>query len=860
MKLKPITLSFPKAQEAEYQKSFFNDSLIVCRVAVLTSAILYAAFGLLDKLMLFDDIGLFFVIRFIIVVPFLLLIFLLSFTKIFGKIWQYFLFAAYLIGGFGIILMLVRYPENQIYYMGLMLVFLAGYFFIRLRFSLASIAGWSLLILFNIMMLLAENLPSLVVIANNFFFISANVLGTFAAYYIEISNRKNFYLATELNKKKAEQEEINKSLEQIVKSRTSELRQSEARFRNLAYLLPLMVYEIDLEGNVTYANEQAFSLLGYTKEDFEKGVNIFSLVAPEDRESAIREFEKSLSTNDVFSYEWQIVKKDRSVFPVIDYSSPIRINNQVIGVRGVVVDVSEQKEAEQALKASEEKYKLLAENAFDGIYLFNGKYFEYVNKQFCKIIEYSYQELTHKDFNLSDILTEESKKLVQQRVEYRKKGLDVPSLYEFQVVTKTGKIKDVEVNTSALKRDNPPLILGIMRDVTEYKKTKKLESEVLAARQSAEFKQNFLANMSHEIRTPLTGIIGLIEIMQKEPLSSRLQEYVKILRSSSENLTEIIDQVLDFSKIEAGKVKLKPTIFKLESLFENARVLFDSLCYKKDLKFKVVAGNDLPENISADEKRLSQIINNLLSNAVKFTEKGTVMLKADLIAREKASDDVVIKIEVTDTGIGIPSEKQEKLFAPFAQIDEQDTRAFEGTGLGLSICKELVNMHGGEIGVYSKYKEGSTFWFTFTARETETEISTRKEKQKPAKFVSKKLKILFAEDKAVNQKVVKLMLTAMGHEVVLAQNGQQAIDLYKPGKFDMILMDIQMPVMDGVTATNELKKKDKKLPPVVGLSANAFEGDREKYIAKGLDEYITKPLVEDDFVRVVEKLGLGEEA
>ncbi len=731
MKLKPLTLSFPKEQEDEYQKSFLNDSLIVCRVAVLTSAILYAAFGWLDKFMFFDEINLFFIIRFGIVVPFLLLIFFLSFTKIFGKIWQYLLFAAYMIAGLGIILMLTAYPENQVYYMGLMLIFLAGYFFIRLRFFLASIAGWSLVVLFNIIMTIEGNPVTSTIIENNFFFVSANVLGMFAAYFIEVSNRKNFYLTTQLNKKKKEQENINKSLEQIVKNRTRELSQSE------------------------------------------------------------------------------------------------------------------------------EKYKLLAENAFDGIYLFNGKYFEYVNKQFCKIIEYSYEELTAKDFDLNCILTEESEKLVQQRVEYRKKGFDVPSLYEFQIITKSGKIKDVEVNTTALKRDNPPLILGIMRDMTEYKKAKKLESEILIAKQSANFKQNFLANMSHEIRTPLTGIIGLIEIMQKERLSPQMQEYTGILKNSSENLTEIIDQVLDFSKIEAGKVKLKYTTFKLESLFESARILFDSLCYKKDLKFKVIAGKELPGTINADEKKLSQIISNLLSNAIKFTEKGSITLKADLVAREENSDDVVIKIEVIDTGIGIPTEKQEKLFAPFAQIDELDTRPYEGTGLGLSICKELINMHGGEIGVYSKYKEGSTFWLTFTGREVKSEFSTKKEKQKPAKAASKKLKILFAEDKAVNQKVVKLMLTSMGHEVVIAENGKQAIDIYKPGKFDIILMDIQMPVMNGITATNELKKKDKNLPPVVGLSANAFEGDREKYMVKGLDEYITKPLVEDDFVRVVEKLGFG---
>ncbi len=856
MMLNPVTLTFPKIEEKEYQKDFLKNSLVTCRLALLVSALLYGAFGLLDSIVYYDDLKLFAIIRFGIVIPFMLLIIALSFTKVFIYIWQYMLFTAYIIAGLGIILMIWRYPGDLVYYMGLILIFFAGYFFIKLQFLFATIAGLVVLALFNLMLSLTGNLQSLNAVAGNFFFVSANIIGVVGLYYMEVSNRKNFILTKMLNQKKSELEEINKSLEQIVESRTNELQQSEERFRNLADLLPLMVYEIDLEGYVTYTNERAFSLLGYSKKEFEKGINIFSIVAPQDREKAINEFEESLSTNDVSKYEWRIVTKDGTTIPVIDYSSTIRKNNKVAGVRGVVVDVGEQKKAEEALKASEEKYKLLAENAFDGIYLFNGKYFQYVNKQFCEIIEYSYDELTDKDFDLNNILTQDSLKLVQQRVEYRKKGLEVPSLYEFQIVTKTGKIKDVEVNTSVLKNGNPPLILGIMRDTTEYKKSKKLESEVIIAKQSARFKQNFLANMSHEIRTPLTGIIGLIEIMQKEPLSPQLQEYVKILKSSSENLTEIIDQVLDFSKIEAGKVKLKPTVFKLESLFENARVLFDSICYKKDLKFEVVADKNLPDTISADIKRLTQIINNLLSNAVKFTKKGSVTLKAGLIAGQEGSDEIVIKIEVIDTGVGIPPEKQDKLFAPFAQVDEQDTRKYEGTGLGLSICKELVNLHGGEIGVYSKYKEGSTFWFTFTARKAKSEIAVNKEKRTPLKTSPKMLKILYAEDKAVNQKVVKLMLASMGHEVVLAKNGQQAIEMYKPGKFDVILMDIQMPVMDGVTATNELKKKDKNLPPVVGLSANAFEGDREKYLAMGLDEYLTKPFVEEDFEQMLRKMGL----
>jgi signal transduction histidine kinase/CheY-like chemotaxis protein len=367
------------------------------------------------------------------------------------------------------------------------------------------------------------------------------------------------------------------------------------------------------------------------------------------------------------------------------------------------------------------------------------------------------------------------------------------------------------------------------------------------------FKQNFLANMSHEIRTPLTGILGMVDILGQSHLTCDQKEYVNILKHSGENLREIINQVLDYSKIEAGKVLLNKNTFNCNELIVQAKKLFQSLS-GGNISFETHIDSHIPTFISADKNRITQIINNLISNSIKFTPKGKISLKAEKINIPLTEKDICIKISIVDTGLGIKPEKQKTLFRPFAQIHESDQREFDGTGLGLSICKELAILHGGEIGVESKYGEGSTFWFTFLAqiaddpKKNELPINSM-----PGK-AQKNLMILMAEDKIVNQKVMKLLLTSFGHQVEIVDNGDEAVKRFEPGKFDLILMDIQMPVMDGITATRFLRAKYDTLPPIVGLSANAFEGDREKYISLGLDEYLTKPLKKDDFLEVLNRI------
>ncbi|TVQ08374.1 MAG: PAS domain S-box protein [Bacteroidetes bacterium] len=533
------------------------------------------------------------------------------------------------------------------------------------------------------------------------------------------------------------------------------------------------------------------------------------------------------------------------------------LNNegQVMGVLGTYQDITEQKLAEDALRKSENRYRKLTENAFDGIYLLRRNQFEYVNQRFCEMTGYSYQQLIQPEFDNLTLFTPESHQLALDRKEARNNGEPLPSTYEMQIITTMGEIKDVEISTNKLNNiGEENLILGIVRDITERKNNERLRNEIAVANQSANFKQNFLANMSHEIRTPLTGVLGMIEILSQTQLNETQLDYISTLKLSTENLREIINQILDYSKIEAGQVNLKTTIFETAVIFEHARKLFQTTC-KKEVQLLIEVADEVPEFIETDEQRLTQIINNLLSNAIKFTEQGKICISAG-VDNWKDELNFILKITVEDTGIGIKKEALSRLFKPFEQVDYEDKRNFDGTGLGLSISKELVRLMGGEVFVESKPGKGSKFWFTFEACKAVFSPIESFADSDPETANGGGINILFAEDKEINQKVVKLMLNALGHRVSLASNGEEALKMYQPGLFDLILMDIQMPVMDGITAIQRLRERFSQLPPIVGLSANAFEGDREKYIKQGMDEYLTKPVKSDDLKNMIEKLQL----
>jgi len=380
-----------------------------------------------------------------------------------------------------------------------------------------------------------------------------------------------------------------------------------------------------------------------------------------------------------------------------------------------------------------------------------------------------------------------------------------------------------------------------LRTIQLQKANEEIKENIAIVEKTAQVKQQFLANVSHEIRTPMNVIMGMLNLVKETNLNKTQSDYIETIYSASENLLNIINDILDLNKIEAGKMSLKYQTFDIIEIIGKIKKLFEETARNKGIEFNVQIKNDVDRYVKADEKRIIQIVSNLVSNAIKFTRCGSVDLK--LSVKEKEGSNIVFLIEVSDTGIGITEEDQKRLFSLFSQLDNTLTRRHEGTGLGLVISKELAELLGGEIGVKSEYNKGSTFWFTFKAMISD-ENNLTKESDNSKNFSEMKfdIEVLLVEDKPVNQKVEKLILENIGCKVSVAGNGKEAVDMVTAGnKYDLIFMDIQMPVMDGVEAVNILRKQYKYLPPVIGLSANALEGDAEKYIRLGMDDYISKP-------------------
>lgn len=431
-------------------------------------------------------------------------------------------------------------------------------------------------------------------------------------------------------------------------------------------------------------------------------------------------------------------------------------------------------------------------------------------------------------------------------------------VFETYLRALSGQMMAVEMVLNRVNYQGANVYFAFVRDATDRKKSEELERKIAVTRQAAALKQQFLANMSHEIRTPMTGILGMTSLLLRTKLDDVQSEYVKNIKVSSDALLGIINDVLDLSKIEAGRMDLKPEPVIFRDFCKELNDVFLVNAAQKGLHFSFNVDDDIPEILKIDTLRLRQVIANLLSNAFKFTESGSVTAKFSIQQRE--GQKVLIKAEIADTGIGISKEDVDKLFSKFTQLDTSLTRKYEGTGLGLAICRELVRLMGGEIGVNSQQGKGSTFYFNFYAT-YDKDFKINESENEENMDQSLDFNILLVEDKYINRKVIGMMLESFGCSVVMAVNGKEALDIYRPNDFDVVLMDLQMPVMDGITSMKELRKMHIKLVPIIGLSANAMEGDAEKYINEGLDDYISKPFKQEVLFEKLKKWGsIGKNA
>jgi PAS domain S-box-containing protein len=620
--------------------------------------------------------------------------------------------------------------------------------------------------------------------------------------------------------------------------------------------IPACIAHVDAEElRYQFVNQRHLKNFGLREEEI-VGSRVADILGPEKFAFARPYIDKALS-GEPASYINQFILQGEPRWVNVNYVPSVDESGRVRGIVVLTHDITESKRAEEALRRSEEEhkelykeanearelYRSLLESTPDSIVMYDmdGKV-TFVNDAFVRTFGWTLEELAD-----GVPYTPESEREITSRNVTRvvREGSPI-SHFETRRLTKTGNVVNVSISASRFydHLGEPSGMLVILRDIDARVR---MEAQLVEAKEAAEAanraKSEFLANMSHEIRTPMNAIIGLSHLVLQTVLTPVQLDYQVKIQDSADSLLRLIDDILDLSKVEAGKLEIEGRGFSLQEVTEGVSSVIYSKAGEKGLDFSLEVDDSVPAYLRGDALRLRQVLINLASNAVKFTHEGGVSIRIDLTGQ--SDNELVLRFAVRDSGIGMTPSQVEELFTPFYQADATITRKYGGSGLGLAISKRLVEMMGGEITVQSEPGVGSEFTFTARFGEFAEEIHEQATgiSAETAIGLLAGSRVLLVEDNEINRQVARELLEAVGVAVVEALDGHSAVELAGAEEFQAVLIDLQMPVMDGLAAAREIRADpDQSDLPIIAMTANAMASDREKCLAAGMDDYLPKPI------------------
>ncbi|EFO80723.1 two-component hybrid sensor and regulator [Oscillochloris trichoides DG-6] len=646
--------------------------------------------------------------------------------------------------------------------------------------------------------------------------------------------------------------ELNQTLEDRVEQRTMEV-------QDLYENAPVGYHSLDAEGLLIVLNQTQLNWLGYTREDL-LGRPFIEILSPRsipDFEHIFPLFKQQGSVRDL---EFEMRKKNGTLMPVLISATAVydECGNYLMS-RSTVFDNTERKKAELALRETEERTRLLIESSPDAIVLFSeqGEVVQ-LNRAFEQMTGYTSAQMLgrtpeHIGLIMPDMTWDLALMVSHDLAEHH-----YFTTIDLQIQRANGEMLDVAMRVFGLTLQGQPHYLATLRDVTTEKHAEeKLRQANVALAHAARTKDEFLASMSHELRTPLNAILGLSEALiegVRGPLNERQLDALHNIEASGQHLLALINDILDLSKVEAGRLDLQIEAVSVAEVCQASLLFVKEQALKKSLRLSFHLDDQMAE-MDADPRRLKQMLVNLLSNAVKFTPpKGHVNLHVTI---DLEAEQIVFVVE--DTGIGIAQDDLPRLFQPFKQLDSRLSRQHEGTGLGLALVRRLAEMHGGGVMVESELGKGSRFSIQLPYRQPEmpntTPDPTLPAVSQPVVARSPGRRILLVEDNTVNILTISDYLHSRGYTVAVANNGQEALDSIEQAQPELILMDIQMPVMDGIEATRRLRAMPAYSEiPIIALTALAMPGDRERCLAAGANAYLTKPISLRHLVQMIEEM------